>query len=694
MDILNIRYGDSFVRKDKKVSIIIPVYNVAKYLAAAIESTVSQTYENVEVILVDDGSTDGCSSICDDWADKNEKIKVVHKENGGLSSARNAGLDIAQGDYIYFLDGDDYISPDLVRTVVLYMNLGYDMVVFQHYAVHDDGKKELRTCSLGEYIIDGTDVRKDYYIKTLLQYHIGWEAWNRMFRRDIIEALHLRYEDNRKIFAEDLYFIMCYSLTVRSIASIDSAFYYYRLRDDSIMGKENGKLNIGRMNEMSKAIYEFFKSHNAPAGLIELYPVMHYIIMQGCAMRYKNIKGINEIQLRRIIMEDVSDKKFFRMLLRKLTQQQKPWKKYFSTEEAMHIVKIANYWRTGSFAYFTIKTEEIRAYQKIIRRKDRKYLELPPHEGRKIYFIGSETYGNLGDGMIAESIIEFCKHCLPEYGIEEYPLSSYWTQKRYLVSAIQPDDIIVMTGGGNFGNKYPVAQMVKQDVVKTWVQNKKIIFPQTVFYLEGADDSLNEDKELFSKDNNVILFTRDQKSYDFARENFTCTLGLAPDIVLFRKMQKKTEREKKILLLLRGDSERSFSHGDLEYVINKACATGMNVCASDLQLIYNGAEISLRKKEINRKLDLISSSKFVITDRLHGMVFAAVTGTPCLVFPNFNFKVKGTYEWLSYLPYIKFADSIDQVDAYMEELLGFSECSYDNEPLLPYYKKLADTLKN
>ena len=678
----------------KKVSIIIPVYNVAVYLNDAIESAVSQTYENVEVILVDDGSTDGCSGICDSWVDKNEKIKVIHKENGGLSSARNAGLEVAEGDYIYFLDGDDYISPDLVRTVVLYMNLGYDMVVFQHYAVHDDGKKELRTCSLGEYIIDGIDVRKDYYVKTLLQYHIGWEAWNRIFRRDIIEALHLRYEDNRKIFAEDLYFVMCYSLAVKRIVSIGSAFYYYRLRDDSIMGQENGKLNIGRMNEMSKAIYAFFQSHHAPDSLIELYPVMHYTIMQSCAKRYKNIKGINEIQLRRDIMKDVSDKNFFRIMLRKLTWQQKPWKKYFSTEEAMYIVKIANYWRIGSFVYFTIKTEEIRAYQKISRRKDRKYLELPSHEGRKIYLIGSETYGNLGDGMIAESIIDFCKHCLPEYGIEEYPLSSYWNQKRYLISAIQPDDIIVMTGGGNFGNKYPEAQAVKQDVVKTWTQNKKIIFPQTIFYLEESDDSLDEDEELFIKENNVILFTRDKQSYEFAKEHFTCGIGLAPDIVLFTNKQKQIERENRILLLLRGDSERAIAHGNLEYVINRAFATGMDVCAADLQLLYNGAEISLRKNEISRKLGLIRSSKLVITDRLHGMVFAAVTGTPCLVFPNFNFKVKGTYEWLNHLPYIKFADSIDQVDAYMEELLGVSECRYDNKPFLPYYRKLADALKS
>ena len=94
----------------KKVSVIVPVYNVENYLEECVNSILNQTYENLEIILVDDGSTDNCPQICDDWAKKDKRIKVIHKANGGVSSARNVGLDNATGEYIGFVDSDDYID--------------------------------------------------------------------------------------------------------------------------------------------------------------------------------------------------------------------------------------------------------------------------------------------------------------------------------------------------------------------------------------------------------------------------------------------------------------------------------------------------------------------------------------------------------------------------------------------------------
>ena len=95
-----------------KISVIVPIYKVEKYLARCVDSIINQTYKNLEIILVDDGSPDGCGAMCDEYAKKDERIKVIHKENGGLSSARNAGLDIATGDYIAFVDSDDRLSSD------------------------------------------------------------------------------------------------------------------------------------------------------------------------------------------------------------------------------------------------------------------------------------------------------------------------------------------------------------------------------------------------------------------------------------------------------------------------------------------------------------------------------------------------------------------------------------------------------
>ena len=101
-----------------KISVIVPVYKVEKYLDRCVESIVNQTYKNLEIILVDDGSPDDCPAICDAWANKDERIKVMHKENGGASSARNAGLDASSGDYVGFIDGDDIIDNDMYEMLL------------------------------------------------------------------------------------------------------------------------------------------------------------------------------------------------------------------------------------------------------------------------------------------------------------------------------------------------------------------------------------------------------------------------------------------------------------------------------------------------------------------------------------------------------------------------------------------------
>ena len=111
------------------VSIIVPVYNVEKYLDRCIQSAVNQTYKYLEIILVDDGSKDNCPSMCDEWAAKDSRIKVIHKENGGLSSARNAGLNIFKGNFVTFLDSDDWLEPDAVEAMMLCaLQNGADMV--------------------------------------------------------------------------------------------------------------------------------------------------------------------------------------------------------------------------------------------------------------------------------------------------------------------------------------------------------------------------------------------------------------------------------------------------------------------------------------------------------------------------------------------------------------------------------------
>ena len=109
--------------KNKMVSIIIPIYNVEKYSDECITSVINQTYKNIEIILVDDGSPDNCGKICDNYALKDKRIKVIHEKNGGLSFARNTGLNIATGEYVYFLDSDDYLTDNAIELLCNHMGV-------------------------------------------------------------------------------------------------------------------------------------------------------------------------------------------------------------------------------------------------------------------------------------------------------------------------------------------------------------------------------------------------------------------------------------------------------------------------------------------------------------------------------------------------------------------------------------------
>ena len=129
--------------KEELLSIIVPVYNVEKYLNRCIESIVNQTYKTIEIILIDDGSSDNSSYLCDEWAKKDSRIKVVHKQNGGVSSARNQGIKVATGEYVQFVDSDDYLDVDFCKNIMSEYSDDIDLVVSGFTIIDDSGNKKI-----------------------------------------------------------------------------------------------------------------------------------------------------------------------------------------------------------------------------------------------------------------------------------------------------------------------------------------------------------------------------------------------------------------------------------------------------------------------------------------------------------------------------------------------------------------------
>ena len=206
------------------ISVIVPVYNVEPYIAKCIESIQNQTHMNLEIILVDDGSKDESGDICDQYAAYDERIVVIHQENGGLSAARNAGIEVAKGDYIAFVDSDDYIGTTVYEDMLNLMK-EHDLDIIEFTAFRDKSGTVIEGCNDGQIEI----YEKDDALR--LAMHDGFTSvWNKLYKRDIV--INIRFPEGRKF--EDSAISYLYVANANRVGHINRSYYYYRLNLNSI----------------------------------------------------------------------------------------------------------------------------------------------------------------------------------------------------------------------------------------------------------------------------------------------------------------------------------------------------------------------------------------------------------------------------------------------------------------------------
>lgn len=222
------------------VSIILPVYGVERYLDDAVASVTAQTYRNLEIILVDDGSKDACPAMCDAWARKDDRIRVIHQANGGLSAARNTGLKAATGDYIYFMDSDDTIEPDLVASCIdTALEYGADLVMFQFDTIGELGQPLKSQYRQNDYD-DVQQLTAEQTLKLQLQFEIEGYFWAFMAAAPIYRDHDFSFPVGRKI--EDLARICNVIGEAGLVVRIPRRLYHYRLRSGSIMRSWNTEM--------------------------------------------------------------------------------------------------------------------------------------------------------------------------------------------------------------------------------------------------------------------------------------------------------------------------------------------------------------------------------------------------------------------------------------------------------------------
>ncbi len=221
--------------KNPLISVIVPVYNVEQYLHRCIDSILAQTYTNLEIILVDDGSPDRSGEICDAYAVQDSRVKAIHQENGGLSAARNAGLDICTGEYITFVDSDDYIEPDMIQTL-LHNIKNADMCGCGMFRESSEKGILFKIQPNEEYRLSGSTVLRWRYSGKSGALQINESCiWGKLFRKKLFEQL--RFKDG--IVFEDIHLMSYLLLSCKEVCHLPYVGYHYIVNPDSITNKKD-----------------------------------------------------------------------------------------------------------------------------------------------------------------------------------------------------------------------------------------------------------------------------------------------------------------------------------------------------------------------------------------------------------------------------------------------------------------------
>ena len=231
-----------------KISVIVPVYKVEAYLDECVNSIVNQTYKNLEIILVDDGSPDNCPKMCDEWSKKDSRIKVIHKKNGGLSDARNAGIDVSTGDYISFIDSDDYIEKNMYEIAITTMKEeSAQIFICGRYYLYGE-KKEIQQQQNVKVIMDNVEALDK--MNTFCYYDVA--AWDKVYKKSLFDGI--RYPVGK--LSEDWF--TTYKVIDRATKVVyDSApLYVYRQRANSITHSGNKKINEDCI-DASKEVFDY-----------------------------------------------------------------------------------------------------------------------------------------------------------------------------------------------------------------------------------------------------------------------------------------------------------------------------------------------------------------------------------------------------------------------------------------------------
>lgn len=315
---------------------------------------------------------------------------------------------------------------------------------------------------------------------------------------------------------------------------------------------------------------------------------------------------------------------------------------------------------------------------------------------KRLFIIGSPIHGNLGDHAIIEAELKFINDLELDYKIVEIPTCLYNVYSNQIYKNLNKDDIIIISGGGWLGDLWIHNEVMVREIISNTHENKVVIFPQTMFFTDTTNGTIERkiSQKIYSEHPNLYFFVREKNSYEYAKKhNFVQDgekLFLVPDIVLYTKLKQNTIKNANVLLCFRKDIESVKSREKSIGEFLKQNKHDFDI--TDTVLPHN-IKLNERTKYLNEKYNEFSKYSMVITDRLHGMIFAAITGTKCIAFDNKTKKVEGVYTWIKNLKNINFVKDDEEFKKIFLKLLNQPSENYDENVLDANYDSIRTVLR-
>ena len=320
--------------------------------------------------------------------------------------------------------------------------------------------------------------------------------------------------------------------------------------------------------------------------------------------------------------------------------------------------------------------------------------EFPMPDGKRVLIFLAADYGNLGDVAITYAQCSLLKELYPNHEIVEVPASCDLARLKYVLSSLKNDDVVSIIGGGNMGDLWPPYEMLRQMIVSRTRHLKTISFPQTATYTNSARgrDYLKSAKRIYRGDN-LVLLARERLSLNFMRTNFNVRSELVPDIVMTLRKWTTQSHRTGIKTCIRNDREKFISKDKVEKMFAILSGAGVEVSHVDTHIGNDVITMDNKYSLLEDFLSSIASSQLLVTDRLHGMIFAYITGTPAIVLPNSNKKVEECYQWISDCGFIHFMNDFDVVE-FSKKLHELIECQPDIRYLESKRNEFVRRIKN